>query len=624
MGPVTVRDGALTLMTDAAMRKFLTSLFGDISRVLLYVIILSLSTVSCRQSEAEPGLRTIVVDASFLGQSSEDSRSDELAQYYEEDGIKASWTADDIIDVYDAEGHVNEFRIKEIRADGSASFSGSVSAKSGSKLTVVLRNKATTAATYDASAKTLTVDLSSQDGSLEDACAHGLAYASATYTDSKSVKFIFQQKTSILKFELALPEGSTDGQLSSFILSCGSAGSKAYFNSLTIDVASGQTSFGAQGASGTDGDIVTPDTASVVPSNGVATLYLSVCPSALQNSLIECAPSGKSYLRYVWRVAGSNPLVPEEGRMYCLTRARCETVASGTIWVDDSELTVNGVKIPENRSGWPQLTSAVTNLWGNTYSCDVLQIEEKDFAGAYALEGDIRSVETVPDVKAAQEDVAGRYGINGGCKKGYWYDNSWVRPSSSSSASVSVDASYLGEESGGLSLTGLCHGLALPAEVRIDRDAREIKFCLKIEDRSYLMTEGSHEGEYLAFQTQLIDEQSGRYELGIGSCGAFEYKGTVSLESGDYYVTFAKKQTSAKYPACQVTGIMVNRYAAAGNGSTEDPWLIRSTANTYCYSNPESSGAAYIWAVQGTFTLRRATGKAPVDDITVPGYHVIN
>lgn len=618
-----VRDGILNQRIDA-MRKFVFLIDRGFIRILAIVFCFFFFAVSCDKEERVHEPKVVTIEATFLRPSAEGARSEELAQYIEEDGIKATWSSDDVIDVYDMDGQAHEFIVKAINEDGSASFSGSVSLEAGDKLTAVLRNKVTSSASYDPASHSLTVDLSRQDGTLEDACSSTLAYASATYDGDEPLRFAFEQKTSILKFVLKLPPDRSEDRLCGFSLSCGMPGTRSSFNSLTIDVLTGELSFGSQGAGSQEGDVTMPEGCSVKPSDGWVTLYLSVCPSALRNSVIQCVSLSDADERYIWRVAGTGALTPESGMMYCLTRQSCGTARTGEIWMDDSAHIVNDVMIPANRTGFPQVTSASKNLWGFEYECRVLQIEEKDFSGAYTLNGDIRSSETVPDVSAASADVAGTYAVRGGTRKGYYYDAAWVKPFANSSVSTTIDIEYLDGRSDNLKLSGLYPGLAMPGEVRLSREEKSISLCLRIENKAYLMTSGSYAGEYLAFQPQLTNAKTGRYELGVANAGIFDYQGTVTYGSGDLSVNFDRKQTCTEYPAYQVMGIMVNRYAAAGNGSTSDEWLIRSTANTYYASGPDISGSAYLWVVQGNFSLTKAAGRTPGAGITVPGYNAIN
>lgn len=581
----------------------------------ILAVLLSVCCISCKKQE-EPQARRITLKASI--EKGTTKGGGEMAEYVDDEGIKASWQPTDVIYVFDQSGNATEFTIESIDGRGIATFSGMFAGAEGSPITAVLKNSAVNISNYSRSNGALTADLSRQTGTLQDAGNHELLFGQGTFR-AAGVEMEFTHKTSILKFQLTLPSSDRSAYLSSFWLSSGKTGDKTYRNNVTVNIASGEV----QSVVGpNDGDINIP-TGRIVPEGGQATVYLSVPAYPLQSAILQCIPSCDASFRYVWRIAGaSEALVPEPGYSYTITRTSVKTVQAGNVWVDDSALEVNGVSIPRNITGNPYLTRVTTDLWGYKYNYNVLQIEEKDFAGDYVLEvessgavftgtskGTVAKATTTNNSKAA-------YGSVGGVTAGNYYDSGWAF-SRSAGASTPISFAY----AGGKLTAKLYENLVMPASVAIDRAARTAAVTLEIENKAYRLTSGIYSGEYAAYETELVRVSGGQYELGFANGGAFSYKGSVEMDGSDMKITFAKDRNCTAYNTYNVRGILVNRFATA---TTDGANLIRSTASLYAYTHYKNSGAAYALAIQGTFYLSKAAGTADAGSITADGYEPIN
>lgn len=550
-------------------------------------------------------------------------------QYSLGEGVKVAWAVDDAILLCDAQGGISELYVSEVLPDGSAVFEGETSATPGSEVTAFLENAAVSVDCYDRSTHTMRIDLSTQRGTFSDAANHDVVFAKGTCGET-SVNLHFEHKTTMLCFYLTLPQGEGAGtELKNFIISSGNSEERTYKNVMNVNTVTGATTCTNGGSAAATGEIMSPSTSTIISGGTILPMYYSVCPVALQNAIIQCTVARDPTMRYVWRVAGaSTPLVPEAGKFYLLQRRQPRQAMSGTFWVDDSALTVGlgaaAIDIPENTTGNPVTTESSTDLWGYKYNLKVLQIEPKDFAGDYTLAvestGAVFTATSKGTVSAATTASAGTYGSKGGVTKGYWYDSNWTRDKSFG-ASTAVNFAYTGGSPYNLSAS-LYEDLRMPASATIDYDNHVATLTLRIENKSYQVSTGLYGGtsEYLAYQTELISNpgSSEKYQLGYANGGAFSYGGSVAVKGSDITATFAKDKVCTAYTKFNVRGILVNRYV--NNSGVTATQLIRSTNNFYAYDQPNASGSAYALAIQGTFTLTKASGTVPAGGITGIGY----
>lgn len=550
-------------------------------------------------------------------------------QYSLGEGVKVAWAVDDAILLCDAQGGLSELYVSEVLPDGSAVFEGETSAAPGSEVTAFLENAAVSADCYDRSTHTMRIDLSTQRGTFSDAANHDVVFAKGTCGET-SVNLHFEHKTTMLCFYLTLPQGEGAGtELKNFIISSGNSEERTYKNVMNVNTLTGATTCTNGGSAAATGEIMSPSTSTIISGGTILPMYYSVCPVALQNAIIQCTVARDPTMRYVWRVAGaSTPLVPEAGKFYLLQRRQPRQAMSGTFWVDDSALTVGlgtaAINIPENTTGNPVTTESSTDLWGYKYNLKVLQIEPKDFAGDYTLAvestGAVFTATSKGTVSAATTASTGTYGSKGGVTKGYWYDSNWTRDKSFG-ASTAVNFAYTGGSPYNLSAS-LYEDLRMPASATIDYDNHVATLTLRIENKSYQVSTGLYGGtsEYLAYQTELISNpgSSEKYQLGYANGGVFSYGGSVAVKGSDITATFAKDKVCTAYTKFNVRGILVNRYV--NNTGVTATQLIRSTNNVYAYDQPNASGSAYALAIQGTFTLTKASGTVPAGGITGIGY----
>ena len=136
---------------------------------------------------------------------------------------------------------------------------------------------------YNAEDKTVTMDLTEQTGSLNDALAHTLFWAETTYGDGTDVHFKYQNQMSVMKFNITNIGTETGTGTLTFIANDGMP------NSVTCSAKTGA---------------VTPGTGfyvkatSVTFSNGAATAYLAIVPnatSAITKAEVRIDVNGNTY-----------------------------------------------------------------------------------------------------------------------------------------------------------------------------------------------------------------------------------------------------------------------------------------------------------------------------------------
>ena len=216
-----------------------------------------------------------------------------------EEGIAVNFTTDDFIYVFDADGNMTEFSVTEVDENGIATFSGAPENEiaEGSPITAVVKNGAITV-----KGTTLTLNLQNQTGTMANAGAHTLLYASGIYSET-GVSLVFEHKTSVLKLTLSLPEAETATSVNAFYLFTvpdratvtDQGGDQFnYYNFASIDALTGETTLGANGSAWINWTTAAPVTDHKV------TLYLSVPAVDLKNAALQCTPNSDAQKRYFW------------------------------------------------------------------------------------------------------------------------------------------------------------------------------------------------------------------------------------------------------------------------------------------------------------------------------------
>lgn len=174
-------------------------------------------------------------------------------------GTSPKWVAKDIIGVkVDAETTVAELTLNSGEGTQKGTFTGTIS-ESGTKMY----------AYYPKSAATAAIDLTSQLGTLEEAAKTSVMFATADYNATPS--FNFDNKTSILKLNMAVPTGfKTSGALTA-----------------TVEGAYSKGTLGTDGSwSNTEAaDIVVKGTDAVTVSENKIISYVVVIPGSYAKDL---------------------------------------------------------------------------------------------------------------------------------------------------------------------------------------------------------------------------------------------------------------------------------------------------------------------------------------------------
>ena len=331
------------------------------------------------------------------------------------DGLKTSFQEGDYMMVYfrKADGSWLGKTVVLYYVPGSANgtkgtFAGSIDEiPEGTGLLHILMGSTKGGTPYIAAAAgecALIDDLSSQEGTLEDAALHSVFQADPYTEDNLTVdeakgtatisNVTFKPKTSVVKIQTTFPEGVTVEKGTELTVT-----TKGTYNKVQI-------------SGGNPGGSSTPSSASAAAtftvkvaevSGTVATAYMTIWPGRAATEFDEVKLSAEigdnTYEdTYVKQHAGSKL---EAGKLYTIETYLSKAMKYKTVWLKDDAadnvLTVVGtgaasdaswltvvdgkIKVEANTTGAPRTGQVVTD----EYTYTVTQIEVKDFKGTWSL-----------------------------------------------------------------------------------------------------------------------------------------------------------------------------------------------------------------------------------------------
>lgn len=584
---------------------------------ILTIFALAASLLACNKVEnevvaPENGAKTLTITATLGDPATRLSYSEATDGSY-----KARFNNDDVVWAYFAKadnsvaGPVTKLAIdpKSISFDGkTACFrQPAVSIPEGStKIIAYLANTANTT-NFDGG-DDIVSDISSQ-ANLTAALNNQVIYGAvdfkdltSTNPDALAASIPFSYKTSLLKFSLALPEGTEVDPKAAVSVTL--ANGKIH-NKLHI-------SGGVLGAKSEEGDLNLGATV----ANGVVTAYAAVWAADDLNSKIFVNIGEDTF------IADFKPAASiVAGKVYTVERTLAVSAKPVTMWTNDEagsvefkysggeDLTSDWLSCKEGKVSWTaNSTGALRNAkltFKNGSSFEMWQADPKDlvatFAGAYTLTGDVRTpTKGGAATQATTDNQDGvKYGTLGGVTKGSWYDQAWIADGKGDSIDITLEAAE-GEHV--MCAKGIYENLVMPVDLLIDYEKQTFGMNFVIENKAYLITSGMYKdlGQYAAFATELMEGSN--WCLGFGNGGAFNYYGSVDLSTGNIVVKFAKGQKCTAFNTYNVVGILVNRYASESTAGTA---LIRSQKSAYAFKNLKLSGAAYARVIQNDFTITK-------------------
>ena len=584
---------------------------------ILTIFALAASLLACNKVEnevvaPENGAKTLTITATLGDPATRLSYSEATDGSY-----KARFNNEDVVWAYFAKadnsvaGPVTKLAIdpKSISFDGkTACFrQPAVSIPEGStKIIAYLANTANTT-NFDGG-DDIVSDISSQ-ANLTAALNNQVIYGAvdfkdltSTNPDALAASIPFSYKTSLLKFSLALPEGTEVDPKAAVSVNLTSG---KIHNKLHI-------SGGVLGTKSEEGDLNLGATV----ANGVVTAYAAVWAADDLNSKIFVNIGEDTF------IADFKPAASiVAGKVYTVERTLAVSAKPVTMWTNDEagsvefkysggeDLTSDWLSCKEGKVSWTaNSTGALRNAkltFKNGSSFEMWQADPKDlvatFAGAYTLTGDVRTpTKGGAATQATTDNQDGvKYGTLGGVTKGSWYDQAWIADGKGDSIDITLEAAE-GEHV--MCAKGIYENLVMPVDLLIDYEKQTFGMNFVIENKAYLITSGMYKdlGQYAAFATELMEGSN--WCLGFGNGGAFNYYGSVDLSTGNIVVKFAKGQKCTAFNTYNVVGILVNRYASESTAGTA---LIRSQKSAYAFKNLKLSGAAYARVIQNDFTITK-------------------
>lgn len=584
---------------------------------ILTIFALAASLLACNKVEnevvaPENGAMTLTITATLGDPATRLSYSEATDGSY-----KARFNNEDVVWAYFAKadnsvaGPVTKLAIdpKSISFDGkTACFrQPAVSIPEGStKIIAYLANTANTT-NFDGG-DDIVSDISSQ-ANLTAALNNQVIYGAvdfkdltSTNPDALAASIPFSYKTSLLKFSLALPEGTEVDPKAAVSVNLTSG---KIHNKLHI-------SGGVLGTKSEEGDLNLGATV----ANGVVTAYAAVWAADDLNSKIFVNIGEDTF------IADFKPAASiVAGKVYTVERTLAVSAKPVTMWTNDEagsvefkysggeDLTSDWLSCKEGKVSWTaNSTGALRNAkltFKNGSSFEMWQADPKDlvatFAGAYTLTGDVRTpTKGGAATQATTDNQDGvKYGTLGGVTKGSWYDQAWIADGKGDSIDITLEAAE-GEHV--MCAKGIYENLVMPVDLLIDYEKQTFGMNFVIENKAYLITSGMYKdlGQYAAFATELMEGSN--WCLGFGNGGAFNYYGSVDLSTGNIVVKFAKGQKCTAFNTYNVVGILVNRYASESTAGTA---LIRSQKSAYAFKNLKLSGAAYARVIQNDFTITK-------------------
>ena len=584
---------------------------------ILTIFALAASLLACNKVEnevvaPENGAKTLTITATLGDPATRLSYSEATDGSY-----KARFNNDDVVWAYFAKadnsvaGPVTKLAIdpKSISFDGkTACFrQPAVSIPEGStKIIAYLANTANTT-NFDGG-DDIVSDISSQ-ANLTAALNNQVIYGAVDFKDLTSTdpdalaaSIPFSYKTSLLKFSLALPEGTEVDPKAAVSVTL--ANGKIH-NKLHI-------SGGVLGAKSEEGDLKLGATV----ANGMVSAAAAVWAADDLNSKIFVNIGEDTF------IADFKPAASiVAGKVYTVERTLAVSAKPVTMWANDDaasvdfkysggeDLTNDWLSCKAGKISWTANTTGAPRTakltFKNGSSFEMWQADPKDlvatFAGAYTLTGDVRTpTKGGAATQATTDNQDGvKYGTLGGVTKGSWYDQAWIADGKGDSIDITLEAAE-GEHV--MCAKGIYENLVMPVDLLIDYEKQTFGMNFVIENKAYLITSGMYKdlGQYAAFATELMEGSN--WCLGFGNGGAFNYYGSVDLSTGNIVVKFAKGQKCTAFNTYNVVGILVNRYASESTAGTA---LIRSQKSAYAFKNLKLSGAAYARVIQNDFTITK-------------------
>lgn len=584
---------------------------------ILTIFALAASLLACNKVEnevvaPENGAKTLTITATIGDPDTRLSYSEATDGSY-----KARFNENDVVWAYFAKadnsvaGPVTKLAIdpKSISFDGkTACFrQPAVSIPEGStKIIAYLANTANTT-NFDGG-DDIVSDISSQ-ANLTAALNNQVIYGAvdfkdltSTNPDALAASIPFSYKTSLLKFSLALPEGTEVDPKAAVSVTL--ANGKIH-NKLHI-------SGGVLGAKSEEGDLKLGATV----ANGMVSAAAAVWAADDLNSKIFVNIGEDTF------IADFKPAASiVAGKVYTVERTLAVSAKPVTMWANDDaasvdfkysggeDLTNDWLSCKAGKISWTANTTGAPRTakltFKNGSSFEMWQADPKDlvatFAGAYTLTGDVRTpTKGGAATQATTDNQDGvKYGTLGGVTKGSWYDQAWIADGKGDSIDITLEAAE-GEHV--MCAKGIYENLVMPVDLLIDYEKQTFGMNFVIENKAYLITSGMYKdlGQYAAFATELMEGSN--WCLGFGNGGAFNYYGSVDLSTGNIVVKFAKGQKCTAFNTYNVVGILVNRYASESTAGTA---LIRSQKSAYAFKNLKLSGAAYARVIQNDFTITK-------------------
>ena len=575
-------------------------------------------------------------------------------------GLSADWENGDAIYVFDRNGNATKFDFAGKDAEGVALFSGAPNPAiaEGDPITAVLLNQAVTTSSYSNSSKSVTVNLRSQKGTLQDALDHTLMYGEGTYSASDGLDITFSCKTSIVEFKLSLPETVTNETVTQFYLSSGQTGAKTYRNLLSVAVAGdGKGSVTPGLVSGSDGDILIASPNTVAVEDHEITVYLAVCPIDLQRAIIQCQPNAAAEERYVWRVAGSSALSINEGEAYTVTRTLPKFALSGThirgdeaysavfnlpesclsgvtlektmasdwldITADASSITIEA---QANTGGYPRQNQITFDIYGYKYRYNYTQISIDSMIGDWKMEVFQKFTGTISSTGKYVYTMAGNTGnqqiVSGG---NYPFQTLTLARLDGETAITAATASgnvwKTKTHTNNMTIEGLSDtGLLAKAEFKHDETRATLgiflmqPFVRAGNTSTGVKLTGNGFSSYYGYLLPELISTTGSWALTfatLGSDNRYWYEGSISVNGNTTTIRWLANSVDGRHnlstsTSYNVGGLMVNAYNSTSPSYTS---LIRNVSGTATTAGDNKYNAAYQYVYQGDIILSR-TGSA--------------
>ena len=426
--------------------------------------------------------------------------------------------------------------------------------------------------------------------------------------------------TSLVKFDLTLPEGSTLKKDATPFVELTGAG-----------VLSDVTVFGKAANIGAKPGKITMNAPAVKEETNKLTVYGVIVADANYSGSKLTVWDGE--VSYVGEFAPTVTLAP--GKAYTAARQLKMGPFNKLKWIPDAAGSIDWettgvvpsadwISYADGKLAWTANTTGktrtgtATDAEGNIYK--LYQIGPAEFAGSWKVASDIRTSADMSTPVQADADVAptgsgnpqGYSAGTAGKTKGNWYDNTWKSMSANNTTLSGLtfaftetnDATFITDlktaAPNNISITGMYENLMLPARVEVNYEAQTVKFYFFVENKVY---RNNADTEYLAFCTELRNADSNAYwQTGFGNGGAMYYSCDVTINGDAITAKWSGSQTCAAYPTYNAVGLFVNRYM--GN-STSGGNLVRSTNSIWAYNQPKAGGAAYARVFQGAITFTK-------------------